>query len=77
VQETDIGRIVFLGQPRQKKFLRLHLSGKKLEMVVHICHLSDSEKLKIERSQYRPIWAKEETLSPKITRAKRSGGKKH
>jgi hypothetical protein len=37
---------------------------KKLGVVAHACHPSNSKEGKIE-SQARPVWAKSETLSPK------------
>jgi hypothetical protein len=42
--------------------VRLHLSGKKLGVVVHACHFSNSRKLKIEGSLSTPAWRKRETL---------------
>jgi hypothetical protein len=48
-----------------KKFVRPHLNGIKLGMVVCACHPSENEKHKIGRSWSRPIWTKNETLSPK------------
>jgi hypothetical protein len=58
--EAEIGRIVVLGQPRQKKFVRPHLNGIK---VVCFCYLSDGRKHKIGSSWSRPAWAKSEILS--------------
>jgi hypothetical protein len=44
-QETEIQRIKVLGQPRPKqnktKFLKPHLNGIKLGMVVYACHPRD------------------------------------
>jgi hypothetical protein len=54
-----------------KEFVRLHFSGKKLGVVVHICHPSDGKKLTIGEPWYRPSWAKSKILSPKKNRAKR------
>jgi hypothetical protein len=56
-QESEIGRIAVQGQPRQKKFVRLHFSIKKAGHGVYGKH-------KIE-SWSRLIWAKNKTLSPK------------
>jgi hypothetical protein len=48
-----------LGQPGQKKFMGPHPNGRKLGMVEHICHPTDSRKLKkIGGSQSRLTWAK-------------------
>jgi hypothetical protein len=53
--------------------MRPHLNGKKLDVVVHACHLSKGGKHKTGRSWSRSAWSKSETPS-KITRAKRAGG---
>jgi hypothetical protein len=42
-QEAETGRIMVLGQPRQKS-LRPHFNRKKLGVVVHTCHLTCSRK---------------------------------
>jgi hypothetical protein len=54
------------GQPiGKKKFMRLHLKGKELYVVVHACHPSYHVKCKIRGSWFRLAWTKSETLSPK------------
>jgi hypothetical protein len=60
----EIKRITFPGQPMPKSFERLHLNGKKLNMVACSCHSSYDRKPKIGESWYRMAWAKSETLSP-------------
>jgi hypothetical protein len=52
--------------------LNKKLSRKKLGMLTHACHPSDSMQLKIGLQS--PAWLKIETLFPKITSAKRFGG---
>jgi hypothetical protein len=82
IWETEIERITVGRQPKQKvhrtawakKFTRPHLNRKNLGMVAGTCHRSYSGKPKIGVSQSWLAWAKEETLSPKITRAKGAGG---
>jgi hypothetical protein len=44
IQEAEIRRITALGQPRQKKFVRPHLNGKKLGMVAHACLQNNQSK---------------------------------
>jgi hypothetical protein len=41
-----------------KKFSRLHLNGKRLDVVAGACHPSYSKKLNIGGSWSRPAWAK-------------------
>jgi hypothetical protein len=62
---------VVLGLPEQK-FVRLHLNGKKLGMVVYTCHLRG--KLKIGKFQSSLVWAKKQDSISKITITKRAGG---
>jgi hypothetical protein len=45
--EAKIRRIGVPGQAQTKMFVRPHLHGKKLVMVVHACHSSDGRKHKI------------------------------
>jgi hypothetical protein len=45
--ETEIRRIKVPGNPRQRKFMRPHLNGKKMRMVVHNCYSSHNRKHKI------------------------------
>jgi ribosomal protein L32 len=52
---------------------RSHLNGKKLGMVVCICHPSKGGKYKIRGWQSRPAWAKKQDRFSKITRIKRVG----
>jgi hypothetical protein len=47
-QEAAVGRITVPGQPRQKKFSRLHLSRKNAVCAVCAYHPSYSGKYKIE-----------------------------
>jgi hypothetical protein len=56
--KAEIGRIMIPGQLRQKneKIARPHLDRKKLGMVVHPCHPSNSGKYKTGGSQCRPVW---------------------
>jgi hypothetical protein len=49
-----------------KKFMRTHLSRKKLDMVGHACHFSYNRKCQIGGSLSRLAWVKkDETLFPK------------
>jgi hypothetical protein len=66
----EIGRIMVLGQPRQKKFARPHLNEKKLGMTVCTCHSSHG-KPKIRGLWSSQAWAKSETLSPKYYQSKK------
>jgi hypothetical protein len=52
-----------------KKFMRFHLIGKKLDVVVLVCHYNYGEKLKWEA--YSPGQSgQNETLSPKCSEQK-------
>jgi hypothetical protein len=55
----------------KKKFARPYLNGKKLYMVVHACHPSDSRKLQTGGLQYSLAWAKKQDPISKITTAKK------
>jgi hypothetical protein len=46
--------------------MRHHLSGKKLGVVIYVCNPSVRGKQKIGGSLSRPVWAKNEILSPKL-----------
>jgi hypothetical protein len=63
-QKAKIRRPTVPGWPSQKSLQNSLSTEKKMVMLVHACHPSDSRKLKIEGSKSRPTWANE-TLSPK------------
>jgi hypothetical protein len=52
-------------KPRKKRFVKCHLSGKKLRVVAPACHSIYSRKSKIKGFWSRPAWAKSKILSPK------------
>jgi hypothetical protein len=52
-------------QPRQKKFVRPHLNGIKLDVVMHTYQPSKGKKHKIGGSWSRLAWTKSETPFPK------------
>jgi hypothetical protein len=55
----------YISRPaRAKKFVRPHLNGKKLGVVVCTCHPSDGRRLKIGGSWSSLPWAKSKTLFP-------------
>jgi hypothetical protein len=75
-ERLNLRRIMVIGQPGQKRLKTLQdliLNRKKLGMAASTCHHSYSGKLKTEESQYRPAWAKSETLSQKYPEEKRAG----
>jgi hypothetical protein len=57
-----------------EKFTRPHINRKKWGKVTHTYHSSNGGKNKREGSQSRVAWAKSESLSPKINKAKRVQG---
>jgi hypothetical protein len=71
--ETEIRRIAI---PRSAQAKMLVSQQKQLGMVAATCQPSDGGKHKI-RLWSRPVWAKGETLSPKITRSKKVGSVAH
>jgi hypothetical protein len=73
-REDDIGRITIPGQLGKKGSQDL-LSMKKAGQIGAHLSSSYSGKLKIGGLQSRPSLSKSETISPKITIAKRAGGK--
>jgi hypothetical protein len=57
-----MGGLQFLpGQPRQK-VCETPSQVKKLGVVAHACHSSNSRKLKLGGSWFRPPWAKSKSL---------------
>jgi hypothetical protein len=67
-REPEIRRIVPPGQPGKNGEDLISIEKKKkkkLGVVVHSCHPSYREKLKIGALQSRSPWAKREALSPK------------
>jgi hypothetical protein len=64
MQESEIWKIIVSGQPGQKKFARPHLSGKRLDVVLHTCHPSHGKK------QSRPAWTRSKILFPKQPKQK-------
>jgi hypothetical protein len=63
MQEAKIRRVTIPGQPEQNK-IQVSME-KKLGLVVHACHSSNSRKTKIGGSQSSLPWAKSEMLSQK------------
>jgi hypothetical protein len=64
--EAEIGRIAVPGQSgAKKKFVKHHLTTKKLDVVVCVCHPSYCGKLKIGGLGSKVAWTKSETLFPK------------
>jgi hypothetical protein len=61
------------GQPGQKKFGRPPTQGKKLGVVTHACHPSNSGKPKIGDPQSRPVWAKKKKKKDSISKIAKKG----
>jgi hypothetical protein len=67
ILKAEIERILVPGQPgpkkkKKKKLVRPHLSGKKLGVVVYLCHPSDGGRHKIVRSQPKLTGRKSKNL---------------
>jgi hypothetical protein len=64
----------FQASPLKKKVCETPSQWIKSWAAWHTCHPSNHGNFKIGESRLWLLWAKRETLSPKITRVKRTGG---
>jgi hypothetical protein len=73
VREAEIRRIVIRGQPRlKKKFVSLHLEGRKLDVEVRAHYPSNSGKHKLGGLEVQADLGKKQDPISKMTRAKRT-----